>query len=150
MQGFDLVGCAAAAGAAVAATLTPPWCVQRDAVASCEYAACAVVSRRWKFVYNAETDRGRLFHRQNDPEENNNLWSVAAAQRVRDGFLHALLRWRSMQVPLATLRSEAISGPNVEKLANAHTHELRGTDAERWLSSAALRLDAVELRTDRP
>ena len=53
-----------------------------------------VRTQRWKLVHFLNESFGQLFDLENDPEENNNLWSSQNHGAVRQELMDKLLLWR--------------------------------------------------------
>jgi arylsulfatase len=53
-----------------------------------------VRTQRWKLVHFLNESFGQLFDLEDDPEENNNLWSSQHHSAVRQELMDKLLHWR--------------------------------------------------------
>ena len=114
----------------------------RRCAVSALYRAIALATQRWKLEYYPEEQRGRLFDRLNDPREQTDLYASPAHRDVRDALLQALLSWRAELADVEWLHANTTGNAKVAGRAAAHTHALRGTDAEQRLNEAADRIDA--------
>ncbi|MEM6315504.1 MAG: sulfatase-like hydrolase/transferase, partial [Planctomycetota bacterium] len=65
----------------------------RNAVAASVFHTVALATQRWKIEFDLWRSSGRLFDRQADSLERNDLWSDDAWRAVRDRLLNALLGW---------------------------------------------------------
>jgi len=130
VQGFDLY-------APLAAGRESP----RRAAVSALYLSCALATRRWKLEYYPEEGTGRVFNRIDDPQEQLDLYGDPRYRDVRDGLLHALLTWRAELRDVQFLHEHTHGNDKVAGRAAAHTHTLRGTDAEFHLQERAAQFD---------
>ncbi len=113
---------------------------RRCAVATL-YTSCALATRRWKLEYYLEEGHGRLFDRQRDAAEQDDLYESAAHREVRAALVEALLAWRSNLVDVQWLQEHTAGGGPIAKIVARHTHAMRGTDAEERLNTCAVRVD---------
>ena len=121
---------------------------RRCAVASL-YKSCALATQSWKLEYYFEETTGRLFDFIADPEEQQDRYTDADYQPVRDALLQALLTWRADQMDLQDLMQRTTAGPSsggpaARRIAR-YTHGLRGVDAELRLNERAEVADAMEI-----
>ncbi|WP_134698598.1 sulfatase [Ammoniphilus sp. YIM 78166] len=72
---------------------------RRCAVATL-FKSAALATKRWKLSYYFDKAEGRLFDRQQDPLETNNLYNDPHHVDVRNQLLHALLTWRADMMDL--------------------------------------------------
>ena len=117
------------------------------------YKSCALATKRWKLEYYFEEGTGRLFDRQNDPLEREDVYRNTDYQAIRDQLLHALLSWRGDIADLKT----TIDGTTARPRPNArgylivapriapHTLAMKGTDAEERLNEKAEHIDSATM-----
>jgi arylsulfatase A-like enzyme len=121
---------------------------RRCAVATL-YASCALATQRWKLEYYFQEGSGRLFDRQADPEEQQDLYAHPAYGAVRDELVRALLTWRADQMDVQDLVRRTTAGPTsggpVARRIARYTRSLRGVDAERRLNERATAVDAMHV-----
>ena len=139
-QGFDLVAPLATGGASP----------RPAALVATLYTAFALVTPRWKLAYYPEAGEGRLWDRVADPLERTDLFGSSGSSNatvlapgvraVRDGLLTALLRWRSMQLPLRFMRTSARPRASVGTRVARHAQTLRMIDVERTLQTDVLKV----------
>ena len=114
----------------------------RTAVAATEYRGYAVVTAKWKLIYMAEQDEGRLFDRIHDVLEREDLWDNSAYESVKNTLLVGLLRWRAQQDDLQLQLRNWNGAAEVGIRARADSELLSGRDAELNLQCAAAQADA--------
>jgi arylsulfatase A-like enzyme len=113
----------------------------RRCAVSVLYRAMALATRRWKLEYYPEEQRGRLFDRLADPQEQTDLYARRSYREVRDPLLQALLSWRAELIDVEWLQANTTGNAKVAGRAAAHTHAMRGVDAEQRLNEAVAALD---------
>ncbi len=114
------------------------------------YKSCAVATHNWKLEYYFEEGTGRLFDRQNDPLEREDLYANPAYSEVKNSLLHALLSWRGDIVDLKLLlegTTKAKPDPDghtkVSPRIAMNTRAMKGTDAEIRLGEKAELADLI-------
>ncbi len=125
VQGFDLLASASGRDA-------PP---RRCAVAAL-YKSCALATKRWKLEYYFEEGRGRLFDRERDVDELNDLWNDPDVRGLRDELLTALLTWRADLTDVEGSHRTIRGGGRVARRVATLRANARGTDADRRLDDA--------------
>ena len=138
MQGFDLF-----------TPLTEGETSPRRCAIGTLFKCCALATKRWKLEYYFEEQTGRLFDRENDPQERTDLYESSDHRQVRNDLLHALLSWRGDIMDLKT----HIDGTAGDSSARIHGHvkvapraaawsrSMRGTEAEERLNQRAEAID---------
>ena len=132
MQGYDLY--------------TPIVSGKPDArahVAASLLRSSALVTQRWKLEYWFEDQRGRLFDRRSDPEEQIDLWDDASSRATRDRLLEGLLAWRADSVDLYALQHRTHRGGPISKRATGLIGNATGLDAENRLDRICREIDAT-------
>ena len=144
VQGYDLYG---------ALRSESNW--PRSCVPGVLFKSSALVTRRWKLEYYLEEGIGRLYDRENDPQERLDLWNDPTFERLRDDLLISLLRWRSDLTPVQRHQADLLAVPASKQkgqtiVANRVAESVsgwKGTDAEERLSEA---VRAAEERFGQP
>jgi hypothetical protein len=121
---------------------------RRCAVATV-YRSCALATHRWKLEYYLEENTGRLFDRENDPLEREDLYDHPDYQDVKHELVHALLSWRGDIADLKLLIDGTTAGSKPNRRGHVivapriapHTRAMRGTDAEERLNEKAEKID---------
>ena len=130
MQGFDLF-------TPLSANKPSP---RRCAVAI-HHRQAALATKKWKIIYDYDYNSVRLFDRINDPQEQQNLFDLAAYREVQNDLFRALLQWNSELIDLQRLKENTSGGGRVAQLTEMNTNAMRGTDAEERLNERAERID---------
>lgn len=105
------------------------------------YKSCALATHRWKLEYYFEEGRGRLFDRQSDAREQDDLYDSPAHREVRMELVEALMAWRSDLVDVQWLQEHTTNAGPIANIVAQHTRAMRGTDAEERLNARAVRVD---------
>ncbi|MGC9347232.1 MAG: sulfatase family protein [Anaerolineae bacterium] len=107
------------------------------------YKSMALVTRRWKLEYYLEEQRGRLFDRANDPDEQVDLFDDPRHQDLRNALLRGLLAWYADGADLRGLVDRSHRGGPVARRAVAYTKTLKGLDSEERLNRLCQELDGA-------
>ncbi len=108
------------------------------------YMSAAVATDRWKLEYYFEERRGRLFDRQSDPQEQQDLYDEEAYQEVRNHLVTALLCWRAASADIWYLKNNRSGGGPVAKRLELQTMKMKGTDAEERLQAELISLNGCK------
>jgi arylsulfatase A-like enzyme len=130
IQGFDLFS-------PVAAGEPSPI---RCAVSSL-YKSCALATTRWKLEYYFEEGVCRLFDREKDPGEYNDLSASEPHDKVRAALTEALLRWRSDILDTEFLKARSQGSAPVAARVSGFVKEMTGRDPEERLNQRAEEID---------
>ncbi|MCZ6634932.1 MAG: sulfatase-like hydrolase/transferase [bacterium] len=106
------------------------------------FKSCALATKRWKLEYYLEEGQARLFDREKDPDEYNDLSGSDAHREVLWAMKEALLSWRSDLHDIAYLHRYTSGGGPVAKRVGKIVPEMRGTDAEDRLNEKVEAIDA--------
>jgi arylsulfatase A-like enzyme len=128
MQGFDLL-----------TPLVHGEPSPRSCAVSTLYKSAGLATKRWKLEYYFEERSGRLYDRQADPHETNDLFNVAEYKDIRNELVMALLNWRSDLTDVSRLIAATGGGGPVARRIALHTQAMKGTDSEirlqEWVKS---------------
>jgi arylsulfatase A-like enzyme len=130
IQGFDLFN------PLVAGERSP----RRCAVSSL-YKSCALATKRWKLEYYLEEGVCRLFDRERDPGEYNDLSQSEAHEKVRAALTEALLRWRSDILDTEYLKANTNGSAPVAARVTEFSKVMTGRDPEERLNRRAEEID---------
>lgn len=130
MQGFDLF-------TPVANGEASP---RRCAVGSL-YKSCALATKRWKLEYYFEEGTCRLFDREKDPGEYNDLSQSEPHEKLKAVLIEALLRWRADIVDTEFLKANTNGSAPVAARVTEFVKEMKGRDPEERLNERAEEID---------
>ena len=112
-------------------------------MAATVYRGYAVVTQRWKLLYFSQEGEGKLWDRDDDPQERQDLWESTAHASVRATLLVGLLRWRAQQDDLQWQMLNWENAAEVGSRARNNSFSLTGRQAEYNLQDAAAAADAM-------
>ena len=130
IQGFDLFN-------PIVAGETSP----RKCGVSTLYKSCALATRRWKLEYYFEEGACRLFDRENDPGEYNDLRDSERHAPVRFAMTEALLAWRGDIVDTEFLKARTNGNAPVASRVTGFVKEMTGRESEERLNQRAEAID---------
>lgn len=131
VQGYDLLG-----------PLSRGEDSPRRCAVSVLYKSLALATGRWKLEYYTEDGHGRLYDRQEDPQEQVNLYGDARYRDVREAMLEALLSWRADLSDVQQMQARTSLGGPVAVRVATETKNMRGTDTEGRLDRRVREVDA--------
>lgn len=97
------------------------------------YKSAAIATKKWKLEYYFEEGVGRLYDREKDSDEQNDLYACEEYRNVRDHLIKALLLWKADTVDVWYTKRNSHGGGAVAKRIELHALDLKGTDAEERL-----------------
>lgn len=100
------------------------------------YKSAALATERWKLEYYFEQGTGRLFDREADPAEQQDLFGDEQYRGVREHLLRALLTWRADSMDVSYLHSQSFGAGPVASRIKLRTSKMRGSDAEERLQAS--------------
>ncbi len=130
IQGFDLFG------PIVKGEVSP----RRCAVGSL-YKSCALATKRWKLEYYFEEATCRLFDREKDPGEYQDLSQSETHAGVRAALVEALLAWRGDIVNTEFLKARTNGNAPVANRVTGFVKEITGREPEERLNVQAEEID---------
>jgi arylsulfatase A-like enzyme len=107
------------------------------------YKSAALATRRWKLEYYFEEHEGRLYDRDNDPSEHNDLFNNPRYGEVKHALLQALLTWRADISDLQFTTEAQTGGGPVASRIKAYTMSMSGAAVELRLGEQAEKIDAM-------
>ncbi|MBS11345.1 MAG: hypothetical protein CME19_07070 [Gemmatimonadetes bacterium] len=113
----------------------------RKCAVSSLYKSCALATRRWKLEYYFEEGTCRLFDREKDPDEYEDLSGSETHAPVRHAMTEALLRWRADIVDTEWLKTRTSGSAPVAARVTEFVKEMKGRESEERLNEAAQVID---------